>query len=96
MLIDDVAEVIFRILARASTGKLNIATGQVTSFKSIAEQVVKIAGSKSTIKGSPRIGPMPHKGYRPFCIDAALAAFPDFSYTPIAEGLKKAQADMQG
>jgi UDP-glucose 4-epimerase len=96
VLIDDVAEVIFRILARASTGKLNIATGQVTSFKSIAEQVVKIAGSKSTIKGSPRIGPMPHKGYRPFCIDAALAAFPDFSYTPIAEGLKKAQADMQG
>lgn len=93
VLIDDVAEIIFRVLARASTGVLNIATGEVHSFRAIAEKVVAIAGSKSAIKGSPRVGPMPHNGYRPFDIAACRKAFPDFTYASLADGLKAAAAN---
>jgi nucleoside-diphosphate-sugar epimerase len=96
VLIDDVAEVIVRVLERRSTGILNIATGEVHSFRSIAERAVAASSRQVAIKGSPRSGPMPHNGYRPFDIAACRAAFPDFVYTPLAAGLAKAQRDMAG
>jgi UDP-glucose 4-epimerase len=33
---------------------------------------------------------MPHNGYRPFDVSATRAAFPDFRYTPLREGLPAA------
>ena len=85
--IEDVAEIITRVLKHKSTGTLNIATGEVHSFKDIAERAVAISGKSVAIAGSPRSGPMPHNGYRPFAIDACKAAFPDFSYTGLADGM---------
>jgi len=86
--IADVAEIITRVLKHKSTGVLNVATGEVHSFKSIAEKVVEISGKSVAINGSPRSGPMPHNGYRPFGIDACKKAFPDFTYTTLEQGLK--------
>lgn len=86
--IDDLAEILTRVLARRSQGVLNVATGEVHSFRAIAETVVALAGSPGSIQESPRSGPMPHGGYRPFSIDACRQAFPDFRYTPLAEGLR--------
>jgi nucleoside-diphosphate-sugar epimerase len=94
VLIDDVAEIIFRTIMMRSTGALNIATGEVHSFGDIARKVVALAPNKIAIKSSPRSGPMPHNGYRPFDIAACRAAFPDFRYTSIDDGLAKAQRDM--
>jgi nucleoside-diphosphate-sugar epimerase len=96
VLIDDVAELIVRVIERRSVGTLNIATGQVHSFRKVAELVVTRAPNTVTIKGSPRIGPMPHNGYRPFDSSATRAAFPDFQYTPLAEGVARAQASKLG
>jgi UDP-glucose 4-epimerase len=94
VLIDDLAEITVRVLAHRSTGFLNVATGTVHSFRSIAEKAIDLAGSKSAIAGRPRSGPMPHNGYRPFDIAAARSAFPDFSYTSLSEGMGKAQHAM--
>jgi UDP-glucose 4-epimerase len=90
--IEDVAEIVARVLKRASVGALNIATGEVNSFRDIAEQAAAISGKRSAIKGSPRSGPMPHGGYRPFDIAACRKAFPDFEYTPLRDGLRKSAA----
>jgi nucleoside-diphosphate-sugar epimerase len=90
--IEDVAEVIARVLKQKSVGALNIATGEVHSFRDLAEQAVAISGRRAAIKGSPRVGPMPHGGYRPFDIAACRKAFPDFKYTALHEGLKKSAA----
>ncbi len=95
VLIDDVAELIFRILLRGSTGTLNIATGAVHSFRSIAEMVVAAAASKVAITSTPRSGPMPHNGYRPFDPAACRAAFPDFSYVGLPEGIRRVQREME-
>jgi nucleoside-diphosphate-sugar epimerase len=94
VLIDDVAEVIWRVLERRSAGILNIATGEVHSFRDIADGVIAAAGCRVSIKGSLRAAPMPHNGYRPFDIAACRAAFPDFAFTSLAAGLAKAQHDM--
>ena len=88
--IDDLAELAARVLMRRSKGILNVATGQVASFREIAEKVKAISGKGVKIKGSPRSGPIPHNGYRPFDIAACRAAFPDFRYTSLDEGLRKA------
>ena len=93
--IDDVAEVTFRVLMRRSTGTLNIATGEVHSFRDLAEMVNALASRLVAVKTTPRAGPMPHNGYRPFDIAGCRAAFPDFAYTPVAEGLAKAQREGQ-
>jgi UDP-glucose 4-epimerase len=94
VLIDDLAEIVLRVLKRRSIGTLNIATGTVHSFRDVAERVIAAAPRKVSIKGSPRNGPMPHNGYRPFDIATCRAAFPEFRYTPLAEGIAKAQRDM--
>jgi nucleoside-diphosphate-sugar epimerase len=91
VLIDDVADLVTRVLARRSRGILNIATGTVHSFRAIAEIAVKLAPHRVSISSRPRQGPMPHNGYRPFDIAAARAAFSDFAYTPLFEGMAKAQ-----
>ncbi len=91
--IDDVAEIIFRVLHHRSTGALNIVTGQVHSFRQVADIVMTLADHQVEIKSTPRSGPMPHNGYRPFDNAACKAAFPDFSYTPLKTGLAKAQRD---
>jgi UDP-glucose 4-epimerase len=88
--IEDVAEIALRVLMRRSRGALNIATGTVHSFREIAEQVVALGPNKVRISGSPRNGPMPHNGFRPFDPSAAKAAFPDFAFTPLQVGLAKA------
>jgi nucleoside-diphosphate-sugar epimerase len=90
--VEDVAEIVVRALQHKSVGALNIATGEVHSFRDLAERAVAISGKRSAIKGSPRSGPMPHGGYRPFDVAATRKAFPDFAYTGVAEGMKKSAA----
>jgi UDP-glucose 4-epimerase len=91
--IEDVAEIALRVLTHRSQGALNIATGTVHSFRSVAEQVIALAPNKVRISGSPRNGPMPHNGFRPFDPTAASVAFPDFTFTQLETGLAKAQSE---
>ncbi len=95
VLVDDLAELVFRVLTQCSTGTLNIATGEVHSFRDIAERVIELAPRKVAIRTSPRQGPMPHNGYRPFDIAGCRAAFPDFAYTALANGLARVQRGME-
>lgn len=95
-LIDDVAEVILRVVTYRSRGVLNVASGQVASFRDIAEIIATHFKPPVAVKGSPRTGPMPHGGYRPFDISACRKAFPDFRFTLLAEGLAKVRAEAAG
>jgi UDP-glucose 4-epimerase len=88
VLVDDVAELIRLIAWHKSAGILNVATGTTTSFKEIAEMVVAKSGTSVAIKGSPRIGDMPHNGYRPFDPAATKAAFVGFNYSTLEQGMK--------
>src|SRR2546423_1237532 len=89
--IDDAAEIVARVLYRRSTGILNVATGEVHSFRFLSETINGMQGGKSKIRTSPRSGPMPHNGYRPFDIAGCRNAFPEFRFTSLEEGLRKSQ-----
>ena len=90
--IGDVAEIIARVAYRRSTGTLNIATGVVASFHEIAKICVRLAGTKARIQKTPRVGAMPHNGYRAFDISSLQAAFPELTLTPLADGLALSQS----
>jgi UDP-glucose 4-epimerase len=90
VLVDDVAEIVCRVIEHRSRGTLNIATGEVFSFRDIAERIAAMVQPAVAVRGSPRQGEMPHGGYRPFDIAACRRAFPDFRYTSRVDGLKKA------
>ncbi len=93
VLIDDAAELVARVIARRSRGVLNIASGEVHSFREIAERIAAMVRPPAPVRGLPRQGPMPHNGYRPFDISLCRKAFPDFRYTALAAGLAKVQAE---
>ena len=94
VLIDDVAEIIRLVARHRSKGALTVATGEVVSFRDMAEMVVAQFDTPVAIKGSPRKGSMPHKGYRPFDVSACREAFPEFRYTLPAEGITRVHAQM--
>jgi UDP-glucose 4-epimerase len=89
--VDDIAEIVRLVVDHRSAGLLNIATGRVASFRALAEKAVVLSARPTAIKGSPRSGPMPHDGYRPFDPAATNQAFPGFRYTAIDVGLERAQ-----
>jgi UDP-glucose 4-epimerase len=94
--IDDVAEIVARVVYRRSRGALNVATGAATSFAEIAAAVARLAGHPVPIRETARSGPMPHNGYRAFDIAACRAAFPDFAYVSLSDGLARAQQQARG
>lgn len=94
VLVDDVAQLIVGMLTHKSQGVLNAATGVVTSFKDIAKMVVAHFENPPVISGSPRVGTMPHDGYRPFDPVATIAAFPGFTYVTLVDGIAQAHKDM--
>lgn len=91
VLIDDVAELVYRVLMHRSRGVLNVATGMVHSFREIAEAIAAMSDKPTCVRGTPRQSPMPHGGYRPFDISVCRQSFPDFHYTPLADGLIRAK-----
>ena len=96
VLIDDLAELIRLTLLHKGTGALNAATGQVTSFRQVAEMVAGQFDAPVDIKGSPRIGPMPHNGYRAFDISISRRVFPALHYTNLAGGITRVHEQMIG
>jgi nucleoside-diphosphate-sugar epimerase len=89
VLVDDVAEIACRALLHRSTGTLTVATGQVHAFRWIADTIAAMASPPVAVRGTPRKGAMPHNGYRAFDVSASAAAFPDFAYVQLPEGLRR-------
>jgi nucleoside-diphosphate-sugar epimerase len=89
--VGDIAEIVRLVLDHRSAGVLNIATGAVASFRALADKAIALSPRKVEVRTSPRNGPMPHDGYRPFDPAATLRAFPGFHYTAIDDGLARAQ-----
>jgi len=93
--VEDVAELASRMVQHKSQGVLNAATGEVISFHDCAQLVAAHFDEAVEIKSSPRSGPMPHNGYRPFDPAQTGKAFPDFGYTRPADGFAKVHAQVR-
>ena len=86
--IEDVVNILLLVILHCSEGVINVATGSVVSFREIAQMVSEYFNPNIIINTIPRVGPMPHNGYRPFDPSSCLTAFPEFNYTTFANGLE--------
>jgi nucleoside-diphosphate-sugar epimerase len=91
--VDDIADLVLRIILHRSTGIANAVSGGVVSFRALAEFIAAQFAPPVAITGSPRTGAMPHNGLRPFAPSAALAAFPGFKFTSWREGIARMCAE---
>jgi UDP-glucose 4-epimerase len=67
--IEDLIKIMEKIVFGNYKGIFNIASGKVISFFQIANLIKNSTNKKITLLYNPRIGPMPHKGYRAFDIN---------------------------
>ncbi|MBH67487.1 MAG: NAD-dependent dehydratase [Rhodospirillaceae bacterium] len=93
--IHDVAQLTVKLLLRRSEGVLNIATGDTSSFRDIAKQIIALSKLPLNIDEIPRAGPMPHNGYRAFDTFLTKLAFPEFSYKSLETGLIEMSKEMK-
>ena len=75
--VEDVANLVLKIILHKSAGCINAVTGTVLSFREIASRLVEECNSSSKIKGSVRVGPMPHNGIRTFDTSEISRSFPN-------------------
>ena len=87
--IDDVAEIVCRCVLYRATGIVNAVSGKVTPFKEIGEMAAARFEPRVKVAGTPRIGVMPHNGYRAFDISLLRKVFADFAPVNLAAGLDR-------
>jgi len=85
--VDDIAQLVYLVARHKSVGIANAVSGQVVSFKQLAEFISGQNKSSGAIKASARSGKMPHNGYREFKTSIASELFPGFGFRGWAEGL---------
>ena len=85
--IEDVAALLCQLVLRRSAGVLNAVSGDVASFREIAEFTASQFTKRVSISSSPRTGPIPHNGYRCFDASAIRRAVPGLRMTPWREGI---------
>jgi len=85
--VEDIAELVRLIILHRSSGIANAASGEVVSFRELAEDAASVFFPPVPIKVTPRQGLMPHNGYRPFDNSALMRAFPGFRFKSWREGL---------
>lgn len=87
--VEDVAELTRLVVMHRSTGIANAVSGEVVSFRDLAEFASASFPSRVAVRGVARMGPMPHGGYRAFDNKLVLQAFPGFTFKSWREGLSE-------
>jgi nucleoside-diphosphate-sugar epimerase len=87
--VDDVAALVLNIVQHRCDGVANAVSGQVASFREIADFSAAAFATAVKVHDSMRVGAMPHNGYRAFDNRALCAALPDLHFKPWNEGLRQ-------
>ena len=87
--IDDLVKIIVKCIEKKGLGDLNLASGNVYSFKYLAKEIIYLTKSKSKLVKIKRLGPLPHNGYRPFNVKLLKHYFKDIKMSSIKNGIKK-------
>ena len=85
--VDDIAQLVYLVACHKSIGIANAVSGQVVSFRQLAEFISGQNKSSGAVKATIRSGKMPHNGYREFKASIASELFPRFEFRGWKEGL---------
>jgi UDP-glucose 4-epimerase len=85
--VEDVAKLVSQIVLRKSEGVINAVSGEVVTFKELAELAISCINSTTKLVTSQRKEPMPHNGFRAFNNSSIFNAFPDLKLKSWKTGL---------
>ena len=85
--IDDLTQIIFKMITTKNYGEFNLSTGKLISFGSIAKIINK--NNNFEIVNLKRQGEMPHNGYRPICNHKIKRLFPNFKFKTVDEVINR-------
>jgi len=85
--VDDIAQLVYLVACHKSIGIANAVSGQIVSFRELAEFISGQNKSSGAIKGTVRSCKMPHNGYREFKTSIAIELFSGFRFKGWEEGL---------
>ena len=88
-MIDYLIDIVFKCINKKALGILNLVSGQVCSFRYIAEVIQKKLNINSKIIRIKRVGSMPHNGYRAFDIKKLNVFFSNVKKISINDGLNR-------
>jgi UDP-glucose 4-epimerase len=91
VVVDDAARLILEVVRHRSEGLLNIASGHSVSYADLAKQIAACFDSPIEIAGGQRQTPITH---RHFTVTSLVRALPDFAFTPLGDGLRRAHRMM--
>lgn len=87
--INDLIEILMVCLKKNARGIVNVASGNVYSFYSIASEIINNVNKKIKIIKIKRKGPMPHNGFRPFDVSLLKKNFKTVKLTSFKVGLNE-------
>ena len=85
--VNDIAQLVYLVACHKSIGIANAVSGEVVSFRQLAEFISRHNKSVGAVKTTIRSGKMPHNGYREFKTSIASELFPGFKFRGWVEGL---------
>ena len=89
--VEDLVRLLDQVVRRGSTGLLNAATGTSVSYSALARIVADLFDGPVAVEVQDRNNTISIRYFDP---SALKAAFPDFAFTPLADGLAKVHAQM--
>lgn len=84
--IEDIAEIVVRLVGHEYDGVLNAASGRPCTFKQALEIVLRDAADKLTITSRPRTKPKVDHGFRN---ERLVRLFPDFQFRSLEDGIRQ-------
>jgi UDP-glucose 4-epimerase len=91
--IADVVALTRGVIARQSSGLLNVVSGEAVSFGDLAGKVSRLTGGKAEIESLPRTVAVTHRTFDPAAVGTA---FPDHVPTRLDDGLRLTVAAFAG
>jgi nucleoside-diphosphate-sugar epimerase len=85
--VEDIAQLVYLVACHKSIGIANAVSGQIVSFRQLAEFISSQNKSSGAVKATIRSGKIPHNGYREFKASIASELFPSFGFRGWKEGL---------
>jgi nucleoside-diphosphate-sugar epimerase len=87
--VEDVSQLVLLIILHRSEGIANAVSGNVVSFRELAEFAASTFTPRVQVICSHRSGPIPHNGYRAFDNSNVRSAFPSFNFKSWRLGLSE-------
>jgi nucleoside-diphosphate-sugar epimerase len=91
MLVDDAVAMIREVLRHRSHGLMNLASGQSATFDEVARLIAALYDPPAEVVHMAQQSAVTHRHFDPAI---RRRAFPNFRFTPLAEGLRKTHREL--